>query len=196
MTESDARENPSTAVQKEIPKALPLDLQKAIKEDIRHCFAIQTKFQIVEHLTTKYSIAKRTAYKYIDKTIKEDLKETRKETLIFEVLANRQFRKRQLLSIYSKIAQKEELTKGNEKPYEANPSIKISLMKLLGEEDKLLVDLLQNLGFIEIPVKAEQSSGDEVERIANEMKSIIEKNKIFLKRGPNGGIVDIETRKL
>ena len=153
------------------PKALPLDTQLSIKEDIRKEFATSTKIQIARNLIAKYKIAQTTAWKYMNRVIHEDLRELNKKNIVMEIVSDRIFRKRQLLGLYTRAIQREEATKNLCEPrcpiknepdgirhkhitHTYDGSIyKMMVLRQLADEDKLIVDLLQQLSIITKPTE-------------------------------------------
>ena len=149
------------------PKPYPIAKQELIKEEIRRNFLTRTKTEIVRLLMEKHKIPQRTCYKYIDKTIKEDLKDVNRENMLSEVLASKMFRKRQLLLLWQRMLDKEkkseverelELKKPKKERdksklhiVEYSPMIKVQLLRQLADEDKTAINLLQELSYIEKP---------------------------------------------
>lgn len=149
------------------PKAFNLGKQEAMKEEIRRSFLTRTKSEIVLLLKDKFKIAKATAYKYIDKVIKEDIQDIDRQNVLSEVLASKAFRKRQLLLIWQKMIDREkeserirdeEMRKPPEERdrsrlqiVEYSPLVKARILEQLANEDKTAISLLQELSFIEKP---------------------------------------------
>ena len=153
--------------QKGVPlklSSLPIEIQIQIKEDIRREFATSPKMQIIRNLMAKYKLPQTTSWKYVQRVIAEDLRELNKENIVMEIVSDRNFRKRQLLGLYTKTIHQEEATKNvcERTCKEAHKHIRQSydgsmykamVLRQLADEDKLIVDLLQQLSIIMKPTE-------------------------------------------
>lgn len=172
MEKDNERKEDIQRVRTGIRPALPVKLQIEVKDEIRKLFATHSKGGIVEVLVEKFDIQKRTAYNYIGKTVKEDLKDINKENLVMEIIHNRHFRKLQLLTLYHNEFKKEkdsievmrlevlkpkrEQDRSKLRPYVSSPVVKAHILTKLADEDKLIVDLLQQTSIIRKPVERQE----------------------------------------
>jgi hypothetical protein len=171
------------AQKKKIPLALPIDIQRAIKEDVRDGYGARGKHQIVLTLMSKYQIAQRTAYDYIDRTILEDEKDLDKRNVLMEIMADRKFRKRLLMTRISRMLNKEATTANTDRPYTASDMVLLALIRQLAEEDKGIISMLQELAYIQKPLERTEVTGEFwMGNILAKIQENINRSEIYIKK--------------
>lgn len=150
-------------------RSIPTETQAQIKKDIRKYMATQGKAWMAENLSVKYGVHQVTIYRYIKAVIVEDIKDIKRENLVADLMANRTFRRRTLLGLLTKMNNREEESRREVEENLAKPEaerdkrklfpieypvfVKSGILRDLRAEDEMLIEVLQELSFIEKPAE-------------------------------------------